>query len=108
MASSDGEDVTMDSIRAAVESACNANAGGCAPSSSGCCAPPSNPDDVRKMVSGFYASTVNKTAACCVSGDSRLAGYSESELQRVGADANLGLGCGNPTSFANLLKGETV
>jgi SAM-dependent methyltransferase len=48
---------------------------------------------------------------CC--GDSSLAdlskslGYSESDVQAV-PDANMGLGCGNPTAFAELKPGDIV
>ena len=35
-------------------------------------------------------------------------GYSESDVDAVSGDANLGLGCGNPTAIANLEAGETV
>jgi ubiquinone/menaquinone biosynthesis C-methylase UbiE len=38
---------------------------------------------------------------------SRSIGYSEDDLKVV-PDANLGLGCGNPTAFAELKKGEIV
>jgi arsenite methyltransferase len=46
--------------------------------------------------------------ACCVSIDSTLNGYSLEELAMAGSNANLGLGCGNPLSFAALQEGETV
>jgi ubiquinone/menaquinone biosynthesis C-methylase UbiE len=39
--------------------------------------------------------------------DSTLNGYSASDLALVGA-ANLGLGCGNPLSFAALKEGDVV
>lgn len=35
-------------------------------------------------------------------------GYSEEELRAVPREANLGLGCGNPTALASLKPGETV
>lgn len=38
----------------------------------------------------------------------RLIGYSDEQLQSVPAQANLGLGCGNPTAVAELKEGETV
>ena len=44
---------------------------------------------------------------CCVSVDASLNGYSFEDIAKAGS-ANLGLGCGNPLSFANLQKGETV
>lgn len=38
---------------------------------------------------------------------SRSIGYNEDELKAV-PDANLGLGCGNPTAFAELKHGDVV
>lgn len=35
-------------------------------------------------------------------------GYSETELQSIPAEANMGLSCGNPTAMASLKPGETV
>lgn len=35
-------------------------------------------------------------------------GYSEEELKNVPEDANLGIGCGNPTALASIKKGETI
>jgi SAM-dependent methyltransferase len=35
-------------------------------------------------------------------------GYEHSELQAIPAEADLGLGCGNPTALAGLRAGETV
>ena len=50
--------------------------------------------------------------ACCAGGNatevSRAIGYSDEELARLPEDANLGLGCGNPTAIAELRPGDTV
>jgi SAM-dependent methyltransferase len=35
-------------------------------------------------------------------------GYSEEELKNAPEDANLGIGCGNPTALASIKKGETI
>ena len=35
-------------------------------------------------------------------------GYSNEELSNVPDDANLGIGCGNPTALASIKKGETI
>lgn len=35
-------------------------------------------------------------------------GYSNADLESVGGEANLGLGCGNPNAIASLEEGETV
>ena len=39
---------------------------------------------------------------------SRSIGYSDEQLAQLPEDANLGLGCGNPTAIAELRPGETV
>jgi ubiquinone/menaquinone biosynthesis C-methylase UbiE len=39
---------------------------------------------------------------------SRAVGYTDEQLQRLPEEANLGLGCGNPTALADLRPGETV
>ncbi len=38
----------------------------------------------------------------------RSVGYSEEELKAIPAEANLALGCGNPTALASLREGEIV
>ena len=51
---------------------------------------------------------------CGVSGNTNLEalsaalGYSQEELSTLPLDANLGLGCGNPQTFASIKSGETV
>ncbi len=62
------------------------NSCGCAPTPS-CCG--STPGDINKEIS-------------------KKIGYSEGELRSVPEEANLGLGCGNPTALASLQEGETV
>ncbi len=39
---------------------------------------------------------------------SRLAGYTDAQLESVPDGANLGLGCGNPVALAAIKKGDTV
>lgn len=68
---------------------------------------PMTPNDIRKMVSLSYANTVTGSQSCCVSVDSTMNGYSLSDIAAAGI-ANLGLGCGNPLSFADLKAGEVV
>jgi arsenite methyltransferase len=63
--------------------------------------------DHREFIRQAYAATVNKKASCCVSVDSKANGYSHSDLMAAGA-ADLGVGCGNPLSFAAVKAGETV
>mmetsp|Transcript_14478 Transcript_14478/g.21346 ORF Transcript_14478/g.21346 Transcript_14478/m.21346 type:complete len:321 (-) Transcript_14478:387-1349(-) len=101
ISSKEGDDVTVDSIRDSLKETFSST-------SSSCCAPPSNSNDVLKLVATSYANTVNKSESCCVSVDSTMMGYSPEDLVKAGLEANLGLGCGNPLGFANLQPGETV
>ncbi|NTV99533.1 MAG: arsenite methyltransferase [Chlorobiaceae bacterium] len=67
-------------------------------------------DAVRDM----YASTVKNNCSCgCRPNNaerltSREYGYSEKELDSIPANANLGLGCGNPVASADVRKGDVV
>jgi len=56
---------------------------------------------------GYAKTAADDRGGCCVSVDASLNGYSLEDIAKVGA-ANLGLGCGNPLSFAELKDGETV
>jgi arsenite methyltransferase len=117
--------VTADSIKSALEKAASPNISSCCvPSSSAssdpavCCPPgsshvqlPTDSSDIHRLVAQSYSDTVNKRSGggCCESHDATLNGYSAEELRKAGAEnANLGLGCGNPLSFADLSEGETV
>lgn len=76
--------------------------------------------EVRKVVRDRYARAADESAGCCDSsccGEAempapgevgRAIGYSEEELAGLPEEANLGLGCGNPTALASLRAGETV
>jgi len=76
------------------------------------------PTDVTRAVRDRYARAAATPAACCepsCCGDktsavtmSRAIGYTEEQLGTVPEEANLGLGCGNPTALAQLRPGETV
>lgn len=114
--------VTVDTIRdqlksaAAMEqqSACcapsNNNAAVCCPSGSNAADAPSDPSEVLRLVQQSYANTVNQSGdgGCCVSVNPETLGYTQEQIIKAGKDANLGLGCGNPISFANIQKGETL
>jgi len=55
----------------------------------------------------------SKLFACCNPTENatkvgELIGYSKEELETVPKGANLGVGCGNPSAFAKIKKGETV
>ena len=77
-------------------------------------------EDAREIVREKYGkiaqtkgSCGGPVSSCCGSGQSaealsRELGYSKDELQSIPDDANLGLGCGNPTALASLREGEVV
>lgn len=67
---------------------------------------------VKDMVRDGYGKIAARSCSCCGSGDckeiSRNVGYAEGQLEEAPEDANLGLGCGNPTAIASIRAGETV
>lgn len=74
-------------------------------------------EDIRRAVRDRYAHAATKDEACCgpscCGGDgaeatARAIGYDGDALSEIPADANLGLGCGNPTAIASLAAGEVV
>jgi ubiquinone/menaquinone biosynthesis C-methylase UbiE len=74
---------------------------------------PHDPEAIRKQVSERYASlAMQKVSGCCSSEAAetvaRAVGYGDAELSNAPADANLGLGCGNPLAFAELRPGDVV
>lgn len=77
---------------------------------------PDDDDQVRRAVREGYARRAQSGTSCC-SGQgccdapapaSEAIGYTEEELRSLPAGADLGLGCGNPTSLAGLKKGDVV
>ncbi len=76
--------------------------------------------EVKKVVRERYARAATTGSGCCeptCCGDdaattatevSRAIGYSETDLADIPEEANLGLGCGNPTAIASLQPGQTV
>jgi arsenite methyltransferase len=64
-------------------------------------------EDYSKYVSDTYSKVVNKKKSCCNSVDPSLCNYTQADVDAA-KDANLGLGCGNPMSFAALKEGECV
>ncbi len=71
--------------------------------------------EVAKQGVGCCGPTAPKTTTCCEpttedarAGTAARIGYSEREITGTAADANLGLGCGNPGALAALKAGETV
>jgi arsenite methyltransferase len=81
-----------------------------------------NNEKIQKNVKSGYASIVKRNTKksflpnifqCCdpkeIATDiGKKIGYSEEELRNVPEDANLGIGCGNPTGLASIKKGETI
>lgn len=77
-------------------------------------------EDVRKAVRERYARAATTTESCCgptccdgeetstMEGAARAIGYTDAELASLPEDANLGLGCGNPTAIASLKPGDVV
>lgn len=65
--------------------------------------------DVKKIVRKSYAKIAKTGCGCSCSGKdvSKSIGYSDEELANV-PEANLGLGCGNPTALGEIKEGETV
>ncbi|KAL9186231.1 hypothetical protein ACHAXT_005469 [Thalassiosira profunda] len=112
-------DVTIDAIRSQLKSAATQAAGCCAPGTANaavCCPDgsnaanaPTDPAEVLRLVQQSYANTVNQSGGgCCVSVTPETLGYTQEQIIKAGKDSNLGLGCGNPLSFSNMQKGETV
>lgn len=81
-----------------------------------------NNEKIQKNVKSGYANIVKRNTRksflpnifqCCdpkeIATDiGKKIGYSEEELRNVPEDANLGIGCGNPTGLASIKKGETI
>ncbi|MEX2048754.1 MAG: arsenite methyltransferase [Gemmatimonadota bacterium] len=78
------------------------------------------PGEVRQAVRERYGKVAAESTPCCgpsccggtesakPEDISKAIGYAEADLASVPTDANLGLGCGNPTAIAGLLAGQTV
>ena len=70
----------------------------------GCCEPSCcGPETASETTSETTSRTTSKSDEI-----SQSVGYSEEELADLPEDANLGLGCGNPTAIASLKEGQTV
>jgi SAM-dependent methyltransferase len=72
-------------------------------------------NDPQKTVREEYAKIAqNVSSSCCGSSKSNArtasikVGYSRDELESIPENANMGLGCGNPTALASISEGETV
>jgi SAM-dependent methyltransferase len=78
-----------------------------APHLDGLSIPSTEAADQRAMVAEAYGQTVKGEASACQSIDSKLLGYTAAQLKEA-SGADLGLGCGNPLSFAKARPGETM
>lgn len=70
-------------------------------------------ENYGKIAAGAKNSCCEPSVTCCETKTiaekvSAAIGYTQDEMQSVPEDANLGLGCGNPTALAELKEGETV
>ncbi|HBB36835.1 MAG: Methyltransferase [Candidatus Moranbacteria bacterium GW2011_GWC1_45_18] len=74
------------------------------------------PDEIKKIVKDKYGEIAAGNSGCgcgCGCGNesneqiAKSIGYSEEEINSV-SEANLGLGCGNPTAMGEIKEGETV
>ena len=74
-------------------------------------------DEVRKAVRDRYADVATQNSGCCgpsacgedsATEASQAIGYSAEQLANLPEDANLGLGCGNPTAIGSLEEGQIV
>lgn len=71
--------------------------------------------DIKKIVKDSYSEIAKKESCSCSCSNgnqdsiklAKSIGYSDEEIQ-IASDANLGLGCGNPTALANIKEGDTV
>jgi len=70
---------------------------------------------VARQGGGCCGPTAEQASSCCGStpenthaDTAALIGYADEDITGAAADANLGLGCGNPTALASLKPGETV
>ncbi len=71
-------------------------------------------EEIQKAARERYAAAATGNSGCCgdKSGSASVVplqlGYPEDAFSQVPAEANLGLGCGNPVAIASLKPGETV
>ena len=72
-------------------------------------------EEIKKIVCKRYSEVAKKKghisgSACCSSSDEDIAlsiGYSDEEIKEF-SEANLGLGCGNPTAMSIIREGDIV
>src|SRR5260370_21370274 len=75
-----------------------------------------NEIDIREKVLEHYAGVAEREMSCCSNESScggsenisQKLGYKEEDLASLPKQSEMGLGCGNPLSFAKLRPGEAV
>ena len=75
-----------------------------------------DPDTIKEAVRDRYAGHARTKTSCCSSSSScgsgssalLVPGYNTEELSQLPADADLGLGCGNPLALESVREGEVV
>lgn len=71
-----------------------------------------NQDRIRNTVRSAYAEVATAGSGCCGTTvnpvQSEVIGYTGDQLSAAPQEADLGVGCGNPTALADLRPGETV
>jgi arsenite methyltransferase len=67
---------------------------------------PTSADEVRTMVRERYGKVADSGGSARAHAEK--IGYTSEDLEQAPEDANLGLGCGNPTALATLQPGEVV
>jgi arsenite methyltransferase len=74
-----------------------------------------NEDAIREKVRERYGEFAKQGSGCgcsCSAAEpadaSKAIGYTDEQLSGIPAEADLGLGCGNPTAFAEIREGDTV
>jgi len=70
--------------------------------------------DIKQIVKNKYSKIATSQSPCCCSTScsnkksaSKEIGYTDEQLKTVG-EADLGLGCGNPTAFSHIKQGDVV
>ncbi len=75
-----------------------------------------DPDTIKEAVRDRYAGHARTKTSCCSSSSScgsgssalLVPGYNAEDLSQLPADADLGLGCGNPLALESVREGEVV
>jgi arsenite methyltransferase len=75
-----------------------------------------NPEEIKQAVKDEYSRRVSKfdnsknssCSTCVPADDYKIVGDEYSKMEGYNPDADMGLGCGLPTQFAKIKKGDTV